>query len=329
MASPFPLILAGAAALLVISSSKKKTKAKKPVVEPEKKEEEKPDENDENLDDKPFPSPSPSPTPTPPSPSPSPAPSPDDDKPYAKPEVGPAAGGSCATPIYSRDPQYLAPDLDISDHALAMPGEAQLYFYMPTSFQKKLYEYMLARFKAQANGQERRTVASVVLRDALKHFNSGCGWEKVISTLSEPEKLVWNGGGWLAIMAQSTAGLSDPSVSKLFKTGSRYTIPRAALGENDPGFLGAANKPGPGRRVEFIATDTKLENAEHVIAEVVKLSGPNGENNLFEVKVVGSFQGHDVTPHLTAKHGFKVGSNAYFSQSGPTGIYRIFSAGMV
>ena len=171
-------------------------------------------------------------------------------------------------------------------------------------------------------------MASVVLREALKHFNSGCKWEGVIDSLSAPEKLVWSGGQRLAVIAQATAGIEDPSHEELFRTGNRSSITRSSLGDPDPGFFGAQVKPVPGTRVEVLVTDGTQENAEHIIGEVVKLSGPNGEVDQFEIRFIDTFQGANVTPNLTSKHRFKVGSNAYFSQKSPTGIYRIFPKDM-
>ena len=170
---------------------------------------------------------------------------------------------------------------------------------------------MLERFSAMKNGHERRTVASVILREGLKHFNAACKWENPVDSWDEPEQLVWEGGARLAMMAQATSGLpSDPGLDSLFQTGSRYSVTRQALGETDPGFYGAQKKPEPGQRVEILVTDKTQEHAEHVIGEFVKLSGPNGEPDLFEVRIVGEFNGSNVTPKLRTKHGFKVGSNA-------------------
>jgi hypothetical protein len=76
-------------------------------------------------------------------------------------------------------------------------------------------------------------------------------------------------------------------------------------------------------------TDTTQEYAEHIIGEIAKMTGPNGEPDLFEIRIIDKFQGTNVAPQLRTKHGFKTGSNAYFSQKGPTGIYRIFPQGMV
>lgn len=246
---------------------------------------------------------------------------------YGKPPIGPTGVGSCVNAFYTRDPEYLTPDILTSPKALTLFNEAGYFFYIRRSFQKKLYDYLLDRFNAMKNGQEPGTVASVILRDALKHFNSGCKWEGPIDSLSEPEQIVWNDAHRLVLMAQTTIGVKDSP--ELFNTGNRFTIPRESVGMPDPGFMNSEKKPGLiGRRVQIIATDKTQENAEHIIGEISKLSGPNGEPNLFEVKIVGTFQGSDVSPQLRTKHGFKVGSNAYFSQTGPTGIYRIFSEGM-
>jgi hypothetical protein len=333
MANPLPLILIGGGALLLLGGKKKKKRYAKAEPIPEKTPSKPlPGLEEEDLDKEDGePTPSPSPTPTP-SPTPGPTPLPEPSDPYGKPSMGPTGVGSCANSIYTRDPQYITPDILTANNALALFSEPGYFFYIRRDFQKQIYDYMLERFAAMKNGQERRTVASVVLREALKHFNSGCKWENPIDTLGEPEKLVWDGATRLAIIAQTTVGLRDPDASEMFRTGNRYTITRDSLGTPDPGFMGASqNKKAelPGTRVEIVASDKSQANAEHIIGEIVKLTGPNGEPNLFEIRIVGTFQGADVAPRLRTKHGFKVGSNAYFSQQGPTGIYRIFPKDMV
>jgi len=339
--SAFPLLLAGGAALVLMSSSKKKTSAAtKPAPErtptrnipardgnPPNFE----DLEDEDMDEEdgaptPVPKPAPNPTPVPPAPTPTPEP----DIPSSKPPIGPTAVGTCVNEIYTRDPVYMAGDIaeTLSAKALTMFKESEYYFYLRPAFQTKLYDYMLARFTAMSNGSERHTAMSVVLREGLKHFNSGCAWEGPLDLAGEPHKLVWTGSRRLAIMAMETAGVEDISFNDLYKTSARYTIPRTAFGEPDPGFFTSETKPVPGTRVEILASDASRENAEHIIGEIVKLSGPSGELDQFEVRIIPTFQGVDVSPNLQTKHGFKVGSNAYFSQKGPTGIYRMFPKGM-
>jgi len=340
-AQALPLILAGGAALLLFGGKKKRrgssSKSTTPSVngsdEPQK---ELPGLEDEDLDkpgseDRPIPGPSPTPEPSPtPKLPPSPTP-PTPSEPFGKPGMGPTGSGSCANSIYTRDPEYMTPDVMVAEGGFTLFQESDYFFYIRRDFQKKLYDYMLERFAAMNNGQEAPTVASVVLREGLKHFNSGCKWENPIDSLSEPEQLVWDGGRRLAVMAQFTAGREDPGFSDMMQTGERFTITRKSLGYPDPGFAG--NTPQQkqaliNRRVEIIATDKTQENAEHIIGEIVKLTGPNGEPGLFEVRILGNFRGSDVAPRLRLKHRFKTGSNAYFPQSGPTGIFRIFPEGM-
>jgi len=334
MASPL-LLLAGGAALLLLGGKKKRTKKKSDSSNGDALPKPPEDENmDESDGSEPAPAPGPTPVPTPvpgPDPEPEPSPAPEDpDTPDMKPKIGPSGVGSCANEIYNRSAEYLQPGLTVSQKAMTMFSNQEYFFYIRGGFQTKLYNYMLERFAAMKNGQERRTVASVVLRESLKHFNSGCKWEYPADSLTEPEQLVWQGGTRLAMMAQTTSGLSpDPGFNNLFQTGSRYSVTREALGDPDPGFYGAQQKPAPGRRVEILVTDKSQEHAEHIIGEFVKLTGPNGEPNLFEVRIIDKFQGQNVAPRLRTKHGFKTGSNAFFSQKGPTGIYRIFPEGMV
>ena len=353
MANPLPILLLGAGALLLLSGKKKKKKKKSGTngsgtngdgngadsgggrVLPSADE-----DMDEEEGTTPIPGPGPAPGPGPrpgplpipepdPGPEPLPGPDPDPVPSSSKPDLGPSGVGSCANQIYNRDPQYMSPDIVVSGKALNLFNDTGYYFYLRGDFQEKLYSYMLQRFQAMKGGQERRTVASVVLREALKHFNSGCEWEVPVDSLGQPEQFVWSSGHRLAVMAQVTADIEDPSSDELFKTGSRYSITRESLGEPDPGFFGAQKKPVPGTRVEVLVTDATQESAEHIIGEVVKLTGPQGEPDMFEIRIIDKFQGTNVSPRLRTKHGFKVGSNVYFSQKGPTGIYRIFPAGMV
>ncbi len=332
MASPLPLLIVGGALLLISGKKKRRSSSTKPASSgSDGGQAALPGIEDEDLD-KPVPGPSPTPGPdTPPAlpPTPSPAPPSGPSEPYGKPQIGPSGAGNCANSMYTRDPEYMTPDILTANNALHLFPEEGYFFYIRRDLQKKLYDYMLERFSAMKNGQESRTVASVVLREGLKNFNSECRWENPIDTLTQPEKLVWESGQRLAIMAQATVGLTDPDFDSLFQTGQRYSITRQSLGSPDPGFMGASSKNElPGRRVEIIVTDKSQGNAEHIIGEVMKLTGPNGEPNLFEVRIVETFQGADVSPRLRTKHGFKVGSNAYFSQQGPTGIYRIYPEGM-
>jgi len=331
MANPAALLIIGGGALFLMggkkkrrsSSSKSKTSTKSDVGKAL------PGLEDEDMDKEEgasVPSPTPSKPSTPSTPS-QPLPSPSE--PFGKPSIGPTGVGTCVNSIYNRDPEYMTPDVLTANGAMSIFQESDYFFYIRRDFQKKIYDYMLKRFMNMKNGHERQTVASVVLREALKHFNSGCDWQGPIDTLSEPEKAVWDGGRRLAIMAQVTAGVKDPGYDQLFRTGNRFVIHRASLGEPDPGFMGSNEKSSlMNRRVEFIATDETQENAEHVFGEIVRLTGPNNEPNLFEVRVVETFQGVDVSPRLRSKHGFKVGSNLFLSQQGPTGLYRIYQEGM-
>jgi len=341
MASALPILLIGGAAILLGGKKKRRSSSKK-ALPPETTEDagaDLPSMEDEDLDREPPPSPGPSTEPsTGPSTGPSSTPStpstpalPEPSEPYGKPAMGPAGSSTCVASLYSRDARYIDNNIQLAQGAFNLFKEEGYYFYINYESQKKLYDYMLNRFQSMESGGEVRTVASVVLREALKHFNSSCQWDFPIDSLSEPEKLVWEGGSRLVMLAQFTAGMQDPGPDELFQTGQRFTITRNSLGQVDPGFMGVDNETKmnlPGTRVELLVTDQTQENAEHIIGKIMKMSGPNGEPNLFEVDIVGTFQGSDVAPRLRLKHGFKVGSNAYFSQVGPTGIFKMFPKGM-
>ena len=348
MASPLPLLLFGGAALVLLSGKKKKKKSKPktssvpsdtsagtlPAVDDDV-----PFGVDEDLDAAEqqaptAPTPTITPTITPSGPAVMPAepppsePEPPPSEPEPLPELGPTGTGSCANPVYSREPVPLA-KVPISPRARTMFPPEAYHLHIKPEAQQQIFNELIRRFEGQKKEQERRTVSSVVLRETLKKYNQNCAWETPVEGLSEPEQLVWDSARRLMMMAQVTVGVEDPGFSKIFQTGERYTVSRDALRDPDPGFMTAQNKPEPGRRIEIIATDKTLEHAEHIIGKIEKLTGPNGEPNLFEVRIVDIFQGEDVKPRLRTKHGFKSGSNAFFSQKGPTGIYRIFPQGMV
>lgn len=346
MANALPLILVGGVALYLVSGKKKKKKkSTKATPAPETK----PSRplpgvtKDEDLDAADgggnfIPDPSPptrepdlEPTPTSPVITPSgPAVQPDEPPvdPEPQPQLGPTGTGSCANPIYVRDPVPLA-KVGASPAARTMFTPEGYYFHIRPEAQQLIFKELVQRFERQKNDQERRTVSSVILRETLKKYNHNCAWETPVEGLGEPEQLIWESARRLMMMAQTTVGVEDPGFSKLFQTGERFTVSRDALGDPDPGFMTAQKKPDIGQRVEIIATDKTLEHAEHIIGKIERITGPNGEPNLFEIRIVDTFQGEDVKPRLRTKHGFKAGSNAFFSQKGPTGIYRIFPQGMV
>lgn len=333
MPSALPILLLAGGAIMLMAGGKKKKKKPLPSLEVKPSTTVPDISGDEDLDKKddegklpkqpvePGPTPEPGPTiPTEPT------------EPGGKPAMGPSGAGTCASGIYSSDPQYINPAISdvLSAQALTAFPESKYFFYIRPNVQAKLYNAIGDRFSKMMSEEERKTVASVVLREELKRINSGCEWEAPIDSLGKPEQLVWSDGVRLLALAQMMTGFRDPSSASLFETGSRLTVSKKSLGEPDPGFMGSSNKQGLiGRRTELIATDEGMASSEHIIGEIVKLNGPSGEPDQFEVRIVDRFRGNDVTPQLRSKHGFKTGSNAYFSQRGPTGIYRIFPEGMV
>jgi hypothetical protein len=343
MTNLLPILLLGGGALLVMKKKKKKKKpaevdatgkparvekepVKPPVPEPDLGEE----DEIEPTPPEPVPDDLPEPGPAPvPEPGPEPEPQPGKKRP-----LGPSGVGTCVQYLYNRDPEPLDPAIGkvLSTQAAQAFPEELWHFYIRTAAQVKIYNAVSAQFLRMMQGQERRRLASTVLREEMEEINSGCNWEGPIESLSKPEQLVWEDAKRLVHLAMLMTGFRDPAPETLFKTGKRLTVPRAAFGDPDPGI------PQDGlsidQRVEIVATDLGMENAEHLIGKVSRLTGPNGEKNLFEIQIVGKFQGQDVSPGLTEKHGFKFfsetnqGSNAFFSRKGPTGIYRIFPKGV-
>lgn len=318
MPNALPLLLIGGAALLMMGG--KKTKPKPKAIEPEEKPATKPGE-------KPEPEPTPEPTPDP---------GPIGEGEPVLPEGprvpdGPSAAGSCVTTIYNRVPEYLDPNVAdrLNQGALTAYNEAGYYFYIRREYQDEIFDMALTTLASMAAEQTMPTIRSVILREILQGINKECNWNQTTDKFDDPMRLVWKDGMRLMVLAGMMAGHIDPDPDYLFKTGKRYTMPRTPLGLPDKGLA----TPKIDQRVEILATDKSLQNAEHLIGRVSKLSGPNGEQDRFEIKIVGTFQGKYVRPRLTTKHGFKFASetqssNAFFSKNAPTGIYRFYEEGV-
>ena len=330
MANLLPILLIGGGAF-ALTRKKKKRKGKGYDLPP-------PPEDEEKKKAEVVPQPQPTPEPKPPGPvpdptpqpGPSPTPSPDEKRP-----TGPSGVGTCVQYVYNRVPEYLDPSIGerLSVSAAGMFEEPLWHFYIRRPAQIKIYNQVAQRFSGMRQGQERPTLASVVLRQELEKINSGCNWDQPIESLSKPEQMVWDDAKRLAWVAMEMTGFRDPLPPSLMKTGNRLVVTRESLGLPDPGIPQAGLTLG--QRVEFLGTDQSMDNAEHLIGQVSRLVGPNGEQNMFELRMVGDFQGKDVAPRLSEKHGFKFfkgtgqGSNVFFRRNSPTGIYRIFPKGVV
>jgi len=331
MPNALPILLAGGAALLLMGGKKKAKPAADSGKDLPDVAEEKPEEADTAGGSKPAPEAKPSPAAPDPEPEPMPGPAiPAPGKP-ARP-LGPSAVGSCANDIYRRDAVYI--DTAVADRlsqgALTAYNEAGYYFYIRNDAQDIIFDAGLKTFTSMAADKTAPTLRSVVLREILNDFindsmENDCDWDVPTSEFDAPMKLVWDDGIRLLTMAQMMVNYSDPHPDYLFKTGKRYTMPRLPLGLPDEPMV----SPTMNRRVMILATDKSLENAEHLIGRVSKLTGPNGEPGKFEIRIVDTFQGEDVRPARSSKHGFKELSNAYFSKATPTGIYRLYSEGTV
>ena len=312
-----PLLLLGGAAVVLAGGKKKKKvngvkpKGELPDVEPDEPEPKKPGVAKPSV---PKPTPKPKPEPSLPAP----------DKPLRP--LGPTGVGSCANSIYRRDVVYIDPAVSdrLSQGALNAYNEAGYYFYIRHEAQEEIFDLGLKTFASMAAKSTAPTLRSVILREILSEINNECNWNEPTSEFDGPMEHVWDDGIRLMVLAQMMAGYNDPHPDHLFKTGKRYTMPRAPLGMNDPGAAGVKMD----QRVEIIATDKSLQNAEHLFGRVSKLSGPNGESDRFEIRIVPEFQNRHVVPKRTEKHGFKQSSNAYFSKMSPTGIYRFYAPGV-
>ena len=250
-----------------------------------------------------------------------------------KPASGPDPGDSCAISMYSQDPVYIQP-LFISQKAWNAFSESNYYFNIKAEYQRKIYESIYNFLMNMKNDNARKTVLSVIVRRVLSLIDSSCDWFSIpmaADANNPPESMVAEGALRLGVIAAITSGYKDPEHADLFQTGDKLTVPREAIGDLDPGFMGAENGLDIGRRIEIIATDEGangiLFNAEHLIGKVSQLSGPNGEPHLFAIEIIDNFNNEDVSPKI-ASHGFNVGDVSFFSKKRPTGIYRIYKEGV-
>lgn len=328
MANALPILLAGGAALLLMGGKKKKKDADSGGELPDVTDDGSDDSGGGTPADDGGASPAPAVPATPDVGKPAPSPGiPIPDKP-ARP-LGPSGAGSCANEIYRRDAVYLdgAVADRLSTGALNAYAESGYYLYIRHEPQEQIFDAAMKTFASMAANESPPTVRSVVLREILNGLPTikECNWDVPVDEFDKPMKLVWDGAIRLLTMAMMMVNYTDPHSDGLFKTGKRYTMPRGPLGIPESGNY----DPVINQRVMILATDKSLQNAEHLIGRVTKLTGPNGEPGRFEIRIVDTFHGDDVRPQLTKKHGFKDMSNAYFSKAAPTGIYRIYPEGTV
>lgn len=331
MANALPIILAGGAAFLMMGGKKKKKASDTGKELPDVGDDDEPGVTGGGTPE-PKPSSEPGVTPEPesePESEPEPVPGPSIPAPeQPKRPLGPSGVGSCANSIYRRDAVYIEPAIAdrLSQGALTLYNDVGYYFHIRSEFQDEIFDAGLKTFAAMAAQKSAPSLRSVVLREILMgDSNNKCDWDAPTDDFDAPMSLVWGDGMRLMTLAQVMAGYGDPHPDNLFKTGKRYTVPRKPLGMPDPGFP----YPTINQRVMILATDKGLQNAEHLIGRVSKLSGPNGESDRFEIRIVDTFNGEDTRPKRTLKHGFKDLSNAFFMKAAPTGIYRFYPQGTV
>jgi len=246
----------------------------------------------------------------------------------SNPPLGPSAENTSVASIYARQPEYVDPSIlrSLDSRASTSMPDSDFYFNLNRRIQKRLYDAFVRRMAAMKAGQESPSIRSVIVREELKKINSGTPWEDDISTQHPAIQAVWDSGLRLAYLASLETALGDdPDPTDLFTVkSSLFTVPRQALGFSSD----SARNVQRDQRIEFIATDRSLENAEHLIGRVIDTS-PNGNNDMFRIEIVRSFQGKDAAPSLSSKHGFKAAQKLSFPKKAPTGIYRIFPRGMV
>jgi len=199
------------------------------------------------------------------------------------------------------------------------------------SFQDLLYLKFFDRYMKMKSGREMPLPPSIVIREELSKLLPDCNWDEDISTKNEEHKNIWVSALIISSVARLVANYLQDDKNKLFKTGKRYTIPREYLNLSESAI--ASEDIELDQIIAFIATDFNLDNIEIVYGRVSKLSGPNGESDKFELRVIDEFNGNNVEPKLSNRHKFKYkkdnqSSNAFFSRIPPTGIYQIYPKGM-
>lgn len=200
--------------------------------------------------------------------------------------------------------------------------------------------------KAQMKGGE-RSVVGVVTREVLKRLMPGCAWdgdplafaEEYIpgqQTYGSFESTIWRSAWDLVTAAAAQVGFnmggSNPAASLLAVPGA----PGAVIGRKYlelPEFGTSAMELPVGRRVELLVGDfTKgqLPRPGFIYAERVYavVSKHDPYTNVPIVEIIGRFNGRDVSPLYSRKHGFGVGKTIKLYKTGTTGIRRIFKQGV-
>lgn len=249
------------------------------------------------------------------------------EEPQAPPKPnGPSGAGTTVSGVYTPAPEYISPEVanQLSDSILTAYPEKDWYLYARRHVQEKLFNALVNRYRKIEEGLEAPTLSSVVVREELNNINSGTAWEGPISALHPAAQKFFESVKFLDKIAKQHTGFKDPLPSHINLFGKTlHTITRGALGLKSD----SAKNINMDQRVEIIATDKSLQNAEHLIGRVVDLA-PNDNDDKFRIEIVGVFQGQDVKPDLTSKHHWKVGQKASFDKTAPTGIYRIFPTNM-
>jgi len=233
--------------------------------------------------------------------------------------------------FYSQTPQKVAPqllaELDTPTGELAQG----MWFHIQPGLQQTLFNEIRSRFMS-AN----RSLPSVVVRDALESALGDCDF---YAPMTGAQELVYESGLLLAKLAMSQTGWVPNQGGTghiLMKTPGTNTGP--ALVARD--WLGLtsdnAQSIQPGQRVELLAGEYTMGDitgglslgfpyAENIIARVTSV---DPQSQTFEVQVIDQFLGADRTPKLSANHHYNSGTNIKLKMNAPTGLRRIYPAGV-
>jgi len=247
------------------------------------------------------------------------------------PLEGPSGAGTCVEGFYSQTPQKVAPqllaELDTPTGELAQG----MWFHIQPGLQQTLFNEIRSRFMS-AN----RSLPSVVVRDALESALGDCDF---YAPMTGAQELVYESGLLLAKLAMSQTGWVPNQGGTghiLMKTPGTNTGP--ALVARD--WLGLtsdnAQSIQPGQRVELLAGEYTMGDitgglslgfpyAENIIARVTSV---DPQSQTFEVQVIDQFLGADRTPKLSANHHYNSGTNIKLKMNAPTGLRRIYPAGV-
>lgn len=283
----------------------------------------------------PLPPPGPGPVPPTPTPTPGPTPSPEPPPLAPTPPSGPPPGEGdapnpipsnllplgpaddpCVKPIYIRKPIRVPLGLFQSWNQNARDFSRNKLYYLEPDALERLAALIRQRYQTWPS------LRSVVVRDALGELTPACDWYAEGTKWGFAQRNIWASAMDLAQAVEADLQWAPPDRWSDLPPGyDDELLARAILGLPAPG----AYKLQPGQRIEVVAIDPDLRYAEHLYGKIERY---DEEWDCYDWSVVSVFQGRDVTPRFTHRHGVGLGQAGCLARTGG-GAYRVYPHGVV